>query len=252
MSDKPIEPTESGSDSKTEPAAEAKTIEAEAISSSTADDAGKSRIFQLAPYRPSPQHKRFAMLAAALALAAALGGLTGSLSTYGLVAPNNDAEPARNLQAALSQVTKDFGALKTSIDTANRAVSGQIAKINERFDRSEKAQAEPAAKIAALTDTVARLERRMAANAAASSDITGSIPQRTASAPAKDTSKTPIVEGWVLREIYRGRAVLESRNTLYEVTPGAELPGVGRVQNITKQDGRWVVVTAKGLIVSVR
>jgi hypothetical protein len=247
MSDqKPID--ESGAEATTQAAADAKTIDAESSS-----DAGKARIFPLALHKPSPQTRRFALLAASLALAAGLGGLIGSLSTYGLAAPKPDPEPAHNLQAALTKVTKDIGALKASIDAANRAATAQVAKLNERFDRSERAQAEPTAKIAALTDTVAKLEKRIVANAETSrSDVTGSIPQRAAAAPAKDASKLPIVEGWVLREIYRGRALLENRDTLYEVVPGADLPGVGKVQTITRQDGRWVVVTPKGLIVSMR
>jgi hypothetical protein len=246
MSDQ--KPIESGAEAKADAAADAKTIDSE---SSTA---GKTRIFPLALHKPSPQSRRFALLAASLALAAALGGLAGSLSTSSLGAPKTDpAEPARNLQAALTQMTKDVGALKASIDAANRAATAQIAKLNDRFDRSERAQAEPAAKIAALTDTVSKLEKRIAANAEASrNDVTGSIPQRAAAPPVKDASKPPIVEGWVLREIYRGRALLERGDTLYEVMPGAELPGIGKVQTITRQDGRWVVVTPKGLIVSMR
>lgn len=246
------------SEPKAEPAAEAKkTIEAEAVTSTRSggtDD--KPPSFTPAIYNPSAQSKRFALLAAALALAAAFGGLVGSLGTYGLASPKTDpAEPARNLQAALSQVTKDVTALKTSIDGASRAATSQMTKINERFDRSERAQAEPAAKIAALTETVTRLEKRIAANAEAARDITGSVPDRAAAASAaattaaKDQSKPAIVEGWVLRDIYRGRALVENRSGLYEVMPGADLPGVGKIQTITQQNGRWVVVTPKGLIV---
>jgi hypothetical protein len=35
-----------------------------------------------------------------------------------------------------------------------------------------------------------------------------------------------------------------------EVDQGDMIPGIGRVDAIKKQDGRWVVVTSKGLIVS--
>jgi hypothetical protein len=61
------------------------------------------------------------------------------------------------------------------------------------------------------------------------------------------------VTNWVIRDVFDGRAMLENdRLGLYEVVPGADLPGVGRVQTIRRQDGRWVVVTPKGLIVSSR
>jgi len=247
----------SGAEAKAQSAAESKNSSAEAISAERTGADETSRSFPLAIYQPSTQYRRFALLAASLAVAAALGGLIGSLSTYGLAgAKTEPVDPTRNLQAALTQVNKDVAALKVSIDTANRAAAGQMAKITERFDRSERAQAEPAAKIAALTETVTRLEKRIAANADASRDITGSLPDRAAAAAAtvatKDQSKPAIVEGWVLRDIYRGRALVESRSGLYEVAPGGSLPGIGKVETITQQNGRWVVVTPKGLIVSMR
>jgi len=256
MSDnnKATESAACGAEANAGPAAESKaSIGAEAVSSQQSGEDGKIRRFALAIYKPTDRQRRFALLAASLAIAAAIGGLIGSLSTYGLAGTKTDqVEPGRNLQAALTQMTKDVSALKTSIDGANRAVTAQITKINERFDRSERAQAEPAAKIAALNETVTRLEKRITANADASRDVTGSIPDRTASATPKDQSKPLIVEGWILREIYRGRALLENRDTLYEVMPGADLPGIGKVQSISQQNGRWVVVTPKGLIVSMR
>ena len=62
-----------------------------------------------------------------------------------------------------------------------------------------------------------------------------------------------MVAGWVIREVFDGRAVIENeRLGFYEVVPGANLPGIGRVETIRRQDGRGVVVTPKGLIVSQR
>jgi hypothetical protein len=37
---------------------------------------------------------------------------------------------------------------------------------------------------------------------------------------------------------------------MLEVYAGDPIPGLGRVDAIRKQDGRWVVVTSKGLIVA--
>src|SRR6476620_5248754 len=213
----------SGAEAKAQAAAESKNSSgAESVSAGRTDAEETIRSFPLAIYQPSTQYRRFAVLAASLAVAAALGGLIGSLSTYGPAGAKTDpVDPTRNLQAALTQVNKDVAALKVSVDTANRAAAGQMAKITERFDRSERAQAEPAAKIAALTDTVTRLEKRITANAEASRDVTGSLPERAAAAAAtvaaKDQSKPVSVECWVLRDIYRGRALVESRSGLYEV-----------------------------------
>ena len=60
----------------------------------------------------------------------------------------------------------------------------------------------------------------------------------------------PTVEGWVLRDVANGSALIEGRRGMYEVYAGDPVPGLGRVDAIRKQDGHWVVVTSKGLIVA--
>jgi hypothetical protein len=254
MSDqKAVESAAASAEDQAAPAAEPTTIDAEAIAADRSSRDGSIRSFPPALYKPSVQ-SRFILLAAAVAFAAAFGGLLGSVSTYSLASPKTDpAEPTAKLQAALTQVTKDVAALKTSVEASSRVAATQVSKINERFDRAERAQADPAAKIAALTESVTRLEKRITANADAAREVTGSVPDRTATtALLKDQSKPVIVEGWVLRDIYRGRALVENRSGLYEVRPGGNLPGIGKVETITQQNGRWVVVTPKGLIVSMR
>ena len=54
----------------------------------------------------------------------------------------------------------------------------------------------------------------------------------------------------MLRDVGRGVALIEGRRGIYEVYAGDPIPGLGRVDAIRKQDGRWVVITSKGLIVS--
>jgi hypothetical protein len=67
----------------------------------------------------------------------------------------------------------------------------------------------------------------------------------------KQQSKPPALEGWRLRDFYAGRAVLESRTgTLFEVGPGSNLPGVGKVETIKRIDGKIVITTPKGTITS--
>jgi hypothetical protein len=55
-----------------------------------------------------------------------------------------------------------------------------------------------------------------------------------------------------VRRVFDGAALVESRHGVIEVEPGDNLPGIGRIQEIKRQDGRWVVVTAKGLIMPMR
>ena len=45
------------------------------------------------------------------------------------------------------------------------------------------------------------------------------------------------------------RALVASRyGGEFLVTPGSVLPGLGQVDAVKRQDGQWVVVTARGLI----
>ena len=54
----------------------------------------------------------------------------------------------------------------------------------------------------------------------------------------------------MLRDVGNGGALIESRQGMLEVYAGDPVPGLGRVDAIRKQDGHWVVVTSKGLIVA--
>ncbi|MEX1083864.1 MAG: hypothetical protein WEC82_06045, partial [Xanthobacteraceae bacterium] len=174
---------------------------------------------ETAPAGTPVRSYRFALLAASVALAAALGAVLGSLGTLTLAgAPEAETAVQKlSLNATLEQVSAELTALKASIEQA---------------------------KLAALTDTVARLEKHMAA--APAQDVTGSVPS------AKDTTKRPVLEGWVVRDVQHGRALVENRYGLFEVAPGTVISGIGRVEAIVRQNGRWVVVTPRGLIASMR
>ena len=201
-----------------------------------------------ARFAARPRASRYAVLAASITIAAALGSVAGALAGSALMrpAPETSAAPTMNANAlskTLAQLSADIASLRAAVDASGRTTNAQLSKITERVERAEKAQAEPAQKIARLSEAVERLERKPAP---APTDVTGSIVE-------KQEARPPIVEGWVIRDIFDGRAMVQSsRHGIYEVGPGAPLPGVGRVEAIRRQDGRWVVVTPKGLIVSSR
>ncbi len=81
--------------------------------------------------------------------------------------------------------------------------------------------------------------------------ITGAIPQNSApsiGAPVTDLPE-PIVGSYVLHDVHDGAAIVVARNDdVYQVERGSILPGVGRVLAISRRGGKWVVVTAQGLI----
>jgi hypothetical protein len=204
----------------------------------------------------SPNVSRFTLLAAALALAAALGAMVGALAAYGLARPGatvtgmgrTGVEDVQALKENIVQARVELAALKLTIESANRNATTQFTRISERIDRAERAQAEPAAKLSKAIDTLERLSRGEAA--AAGKDVTGTIAPPAAG--ANQAGKVGAVEGWVVRDVRRGTALIEGRMGLVEVEQGDVVPGLGRVDAIRRQDGRWVVVTARGLIMPPR
>lgn len=203
----------------------------------------------------APYVSRFTVLAASLALAAALGAMVGALVAYGLARPGaipavaagrTALEEIQALKENVVQARVELSALKLNIDSATRNTGAQLTRISERIDRVERSQAEPAAKLTKALDTLERLSR----GEAASKDVTGSVV--SAASALNQPAKPAAVEGWVVREVYRGTALIEGRMGVIEVDQGDVVPGLGRVDAIRKQDGRWVVVTPKGLIMPAR
>ena len=74
--------------------------------------------------------------------------------------------------------------------------------------------------------------------------------QAAATPPKVEVGRLPSVEGWILRDVANGGALIEGRQGIFEVYAGDPVPGLGRVDAIRRQDGHWVVVTSRGLIVA--
>jgi hypothetical protein len=204
--------------------------------------------------------RRMSAMAAVVALATVAGALGGALATAGfghLVSGDAAAANSSALEASIARIDADIVALKAGVEHTSKVATGQFNKTSDRLDKVEKAQAEPAAKLAKLSEAVDKLRAAPAPVAAAApvpaKEVTGSVPQPTVAAaaaapPKPDVGRLPRVEGWVLRDVANGGALIESRQGVFEVYAGDPVPGLGRVDAIRKQDGKWVVVTSKGLI----
>jgi hypothetical protein len=201
--------------------------------------------------------RRFAAMAAML-VGAVAGAAGGALATVGLMhftqtaAATSPRSPDAALAASVARIDADITALKAGLDQTSKASLSQFNKTSERLDRIEKAQAEPVAKLARLSEAVDKLR----AAPAAAKETTGSVSPPAGAqalpmpqAPKTEVGRLPTVDGWVLREVGHGSALIESRQGLFEVYAGDPVPGLGRVDAIRRQDGRWVVVTSRGLIV---
>jgi excisionase family DNA binding protein len=74
-------------------------------------------------------------------------------------------------------------------------------------------------------------------------------PGKTSSRPiAVPETKPTTIEGWTVRDVADGKAVLEGPNGIWKVARGDTVPGVGTVDSIVRWGNRWIVATSGGLI----
>ncbi|MGH6788254.1 MAG: hypothetical protein ACRECC_01060 [Pseudolabrys sp.] len=202
------------------------------------------------PFVLSRRQRRTVMLAASVMLAAGIGAVIGALANTSFTPPQRTDVAALNETKALQKTimhlskemsvvkaasaeaanksAKEIAVLKASLETANKSASTQIGKVADRVDRIEHHAAAP--------------------------ETTGSIPAQHAAAKSEPPPppKPAVIQGWVVRDARNGFVYVEGRNGIYQVVPGAPLPGLGPVETIKREEGRWIVVTPKGIIVSMR
>ncbi|MET7243121.1 hypothetical protein ABZT49_07110 [Methylobacterium sp. EM32] len=150
-----------------------------------------------------------------------------------------------DLAGKVAAVAERLTALAERQEHADRE---QAVRLNALIDKLEKRQGAAPVAAAPLAPNPAPIAAAPAAApkhvAAAEPALTGSLPDKTTA-----TARPGTIEGWVLRDVYDGMAMIENRNRrLVEVGPGDTLPGAGRVEAIERRGRSWVVVTSKGVI----
>ena len=61
-------------------------------------------------------------------------------------------------------------------------------------------------------------------------------------------TKPTTIDGWAVREVANGTAVLQGPNGVWKATRGDTVPGLGKVDSIVLWGNRWIVATTRGLI----
>jgi hypothetical protein len=175
---------------------------------------------------------RFALMAASIAFAGAFGAMGGALALAlverqaartprpsTLLGVGRDGEPARRMSA-----------IKSSVESSNLNVNAQLAKFTERLEKRAPTPAQPSAQAPGRTP----------------GDVTGSVRSQALATPSAPRPR--VIEGWALRRVSRGVAIIQGHEGAIEVAAGDIVPGVGRIEAIRRQDGRWVVLTNSGMI----
>jgi hypothetical protein len=191
--------------------------------------------------RLRPRHRRYAMLAASVAIAAAAGVLAGATMTGGFSKPASvdvaGLEESKAAQQSIARLSKDVASLKASFEAANKSAHSQFAKISERLARDS----------AEITGAI-KPPQTVPPTSAATAPLPPARPGPAAEVPRRPS----VITDWTIRETRDGFVYVQGHGDVYQVVPGAPLPGIGPVEQIKRQDGRWVVVTPKGIIVSMR
>ena len=176
------------------------------------------------------------------------------------VAPPAPAAPTASVVSnnaavaeALGRVDRKLAVLTAKVNGIAKPVSQPAARTHDRVERTEKPAAEPAAKLPKASDAIERVERRLAGTTWDGAGADWGPPIAAPPVMGLDMRRpaaAPIVEGWTVRDVYNGSALLQSRGGMLQVYPGDYIQGLGRIEQLRRQDGRWVVVTSRGLIAS--
>jgi hypothetical protein len=147
----------------------------------------------------------------------------------------------RNLRESVAQLRRQVADLSSSAASIRSANSAQPTV--ERV-ASRNVEREP---VAQRTRTTRNSDDQYVITATTQApEFTGSIP--SSATPIVSASRT-VIEGWHIRRAYDGAAVLEGKSGVIEVSPGQDIPTLGRILEISKDGARWQVITSKGIVV---
>jgi hypothetical protein len=134
-----------------------------------------------------------------------------------------------NLDSSPPLVSKKEDRLGTNIQTDGQS-STQLPKSSNISPSSAHNQAKSSARAASTTSSIAK-------------DL-----QTREKLTATPETRPTTIEGWTLREVANGTAVLEGPDGIRTVARGDMIPGVGKVESIFRWGSRPIVATSRGLI----
>ena len=172
---------------------------------------------------------------------AAVGDLRGTINTVASSTESNQ----RQLVTKLQELSERLDRIERNAPAAATGglVSNKLDQLNERLDRIERSAAVVMAP-PPQPPAVATSPTSAARSAAIEAPTASASPALKLQGPI-ETKRIP---NWVVREVINGKAILQGPAGLIGVSTGDLVPGVGRVQSIARQGGRWTVATNKGVI----
>jgi hypothetical protein len=153
-------------------------------------------------------------------------------------------------QGAARDLTIRVEQLREVTERSQREILAGVGRLAERLERVEA----QLANLSAIKSTPSAAQQN---SGSARPALAGQRP--TPGAAAKISSRLPAteaypdrrqnaIEGWTIREVFGGTAVLAGPDGIRKVSPGDTVPGVGRIESIVRWGKRWVVTTSRGMI----
>jgi hypothetical protein len=170
-------------------------------------------------------------------------------------------------EAAVGELRATINTVASAMESNQGQLVTKIEDLSARLDRAERNAPAPAAavlsKLEQLNERLDRIERSAAVAASPQAPALATSPIQAAR-PAVAMDPAPLaaspglklqgppearkIANWVVREVINGKAILQGPSGIIGVSTGDLVPGVGRVQSIVRQGGRWTVATNKGVI----
>ena len=208
--------------------------------------------------RPLADRRRAIAFTGALLAGVGIGWVAG-LGSYhffgrGLIPVSKDsggysAAPSTNQIAGVEKERRDpaAGALVTG-KIAPPAVPEARARrryaSNQSTPQAPKSRTAKFASIARQNSTEAALDNPGEPTGSVVPQAMNGFARRTAVPETKPTT----IEGWSVRSVYNGTAVLEGPAGVWTATRGDTVPGLGRIDSIVLWGSRWIVATSRGLV----
>ena len=141
--------------------------------------------------------------------------------------------------------------LKQNFNSSSPVLSSKDGRIGNTGGRDTKSGVQTTT--TAPQPGHARVSQDLTQSATTLTDLISSVavqqPGKTSSKPlAVPETRPTTIEGWAVRDVADGKAVLEGPNGIWKVARGDTVPGVGTVVSIVLWGNRWIVATSRGLI----
>ncbi len=156
---------------------------------------------------------------------------------------------ARDVSARFEKLDRDVATRLAEVDKFVMRNIERVQKLEQRSEQElaaqeQRASAPPPPRPAAFVPLPPPRPQLEAEFTSLGSETTSVSAQ-----PARSRNAQRIPpNGYVLREVRDGFALLEGRSGLRAVAPGDAIPGAGLVRAIERRGAEWVVVTSVGLI----